>query len=83
MALYFLEYELRKKRDYATLYAELKRLGAVRVLESFWCFKVDGSSAGTIRDHFKKFIDSDDGIAVVQSSDWATYNTQGNPNQLK
>ncbi|HIQ45419.1 MAG TPA: hypothetical protein EYH47_22005 [Pseudomonas oleovorans] len=83
MALYFMEYELRKQRDYPTLYAELRRLGAVRVLESFWCFKVDGSSAETIRDHFKRYIDSDDGIAVVQASDWATYKTQGHPNQLK
>lgn len=83
MALYFLEYDLRKKRDYEKLYAELQRLGAVRILESLWCFKYQTASSVTLRDHFKQFIDSDDGLIVAEVSDWATYKTDSSPNKLK
>lgn len=38
MALYFLEYDLRKQRDYKKLYDELAKFGAVRILKSLWCF---------------------------------------------
>lgn len=38
MALFFLTYDLRKKRDYQKLYDELATFKAVRVLESVWCF---------------------------------------------
>lgn len=83
MALYFLSYDLRKKRNYQSLYDELKRLNAVRILESQWCFNRFNISAEGLRDHFKKFIDTDDGLSVSEISDWATYNVQGTPNDLK
>jgi len=38
MALFFLNYDLRKRRNCEDLYAELKRFNAVRILESLWCF---------------------------------------------
>ncbi|WP_374439785.1 hypothetical protein [Pseudomonas panipatensis] len=82
MALYLLEYDLRKQRDYQKLYDELNRFGAVRILKSLWCFnRVSANTAG-LRDHFRQFIDSDDGIVVAEVTDWATFNTQGNPKQL-
>ena len=34
MALFFLSYDLRNKRDYQPLYDELKKFNAVRMLES-------------------------------------------------
>jgi len=34
MALYFLEYDLRKQRNYKPLYDTLATFGAVRILES-------------------------------------------------
>ena len=80
--LYFIDYDLRKERNYQTLYDELNRLKAIQVLESCWCLKIDGSSTVEIRDHFKKFIDANDGIMVSEISDWASYNTNGHPNQL-
>lgn len=80
--LYFIDYDLRKERDYQTLYDELHRLKAIQVLESCWCLRIEGSSAVVIRDHFNKFIDANDGIMVSEISDWASYNTNGHPNQL-
>ncbi|WP_193452110.1 hypothetical protein [Pseudomonas nitroreducens] len=83
MALYFLEYDLRKQRNYEKLYAELQRLGAVRILKSLWCFKYQTASSVALRDHFRNFIDSDDGLIVAEVSDWASIKTDGHPNSLK
>jgi alkylhydroperoxidase family enzyme len=82
MALFFLEYDLRKQRNYDALYAELAAFNAVRILKSLWCFNRVSTSASGLRDHFKKFIDSDDGLIVSEVTDWAAYNVEGNPNQL-
>lgn len=82
MALYTLSYDLRKQRDYQKLYDELKKFNAIRILESIWCFNRFNTSASGLRDHFKQFIDFDDGLLVTEVNDWASYNTLGNPNQL-
>jgi CRISPR associated protein Cas2 len=81
MALFFLSYDLRKGRDYQKMYDELAKYKAVRVLESLWCFN-SASTAATLRDHFKGFIDSDDGLAIIEISDWATWNANGTPQDL-
>lgn len=83
MALYFLDYDLRKKRDYQTLYDELGKFNAVRVLESSWCFKRVNTSCKGLRDYFKQFIDADDGLWVAEVTDWATHKALGTPNDLK
>ena len=83
MSLFFLEYDLRKQRDYQKLYDELKSFDAVRILKSLWCFKRINITSVGLRDHFKQFIDSDDGLIVAEVNDWATINTEGNPNNLK
>lgn len=83
MTLYFLDYDLRKKRDYQTLYDELTKFNAVRILESSWCFKRANTSCKGLRDYFKQFIDADDGLCVAEVTDWATYKTLGTPNDLK
>ena len=83
MALYFLTYDLRGQRDYQTLYDELEKLNAVRILESTWCFKRINTDASRLRDHFKPFIDSDDGLIVSQVESWGTSGpTEGTPNDL-
>ena len=79
MALYFLTYDLRKARDYKSLYDELSNFNAVRILESTWCFKRINTSASGLRDYFKKYIDKDDGLTVSEVSDWGSYNTDGTP----
>ena len=83
MALYYISYDLRKARDYQKLYDELLKFNAVRILESTWCFKRVNSDAEGLRNHFDQIIDSDDGMAVSEVTDWATKNTDGHPNQLK
>ena len=82
MALYFLTYDLRKQRDYQTLYDELAKFNAVRVLESTWCFNRSNATAAGLRDYFRQFIDADDGLLVSESSDWATWHADGTPNDL-
>lgn len=82
MALYFLDYDLRKQRNYQPLYDELTALGAVRVLQSTWCFNRSNTSPSNLRDHFRQFIDNDDAVCVTEVSNWATWKTLSNPNRL-
>lgn len=82
MALFFLDYDLRKARNYQELYDQLKDFDAVHVLESTWCFNRFNTSASGLRDYFMQFIDADDGLAVTEVTDWATYRTLGTPNNL-
>ena len=82
MALYFLTYDLRKSSSYQPLYDELKNFNAVRILESTWCFNRTNTTAKGLRDYYKKHIDSDDGLMVSEVTDWASFNTDGTPNDL-
>lgn len=82
MALYFLEHDLRKQRNYQPLYNALATFGAIRMLESLWCFKRIDTTAIGLRDFFRTLIDNDDGLIVTQVSDWAPFNAQGMPSQL-
>lgn len=77
MALYFVNYYLRKSRDYQRLYDALNALGAVRILESLWAFKHADTSCVLIRDYLSKHIDTDDGLVVSQVADWASLRTKG------
>jgi len=82
MALYFLDYDLRKERDYQKLYDELANFNAVRILESLWCFKRVNTTPTGLRDHFKQFVDSDDALCVSEVVNWATFNVLATPTQL-
>lgn len=79
MSLYIIEYDLRHQRDYVTLTAELKKFNATRILKSLWCFPRINTTAVALRDHFMKFIDSDDGLIVAGVTDWATIRTEASP----
>lgn len=79
MALYFLDYDLRKQRNYQPLYDELKKFEAIRILESSWSFNRVNTSCAGLRDYFRQFIDADDGLSVVEVTDWATFKTLGTP----
>jgi len=83
MALYFLTYDLRNQKNYQNLYDELENFDAVRILESTWCFNRANTSAKGLRDHFKKKVDSDDGLMVSEVTNWASTKTDGTPNDLK
>lgn len=82
MALYFVEYELRKKRDYSRIIEELESFNAKRILNSYWCFNRVNTTAENLCNHFRKFIDSDDAIVVTEATDWASVGTKNTPNNL-
>jgi hypothetical protein len=83
MALYFLDYDLRKQRDYQKLYGALEKFRAVRILESLWCFNRVSTSPVDLRDYFRQFIDSDDGLCVSEVVGWATWGALRTPSDLK
>ena len=82
MALYFLTYDLRNSRSYQVLYDELNNFNAVRILESTWCFNRVNTNAKGLREYFKQYIDNDDALIVSEVTDWASFNTDGTPNDL-
>ncbi len=82
MALYFLTYDLRNSKNYDALYKELDNFNAVRILDSTWCFKRINTNSEGLRNYFKKFIDSDDGLIVSEVNSWASTKTDGTPNDL-
>jgi hypothetical protein len=82
MSLYFVTYELRKDRDYDEIIEELEKFNATRVLNSHWCLKKENTSSVDLRDHFKNYIDSDDGLIVSKSTDWASLRTKSTPKNI-
>lgn len=78
MAVCFVSYDWVKE-----IIDELKRLGALRMLESNWCLKRSIScESKNSRDHFKKFIDSDDRLVVSEITDWDNLRMMDNLNNL-
>ena len=77
MKLFILTYDLRNQKDYPKLYDELNRFGAKPILESTWCMNLhDSNTAVMVRDHYAKFIDSDDAIMVSEVTSWASRNVK-------
>ena len=61
-----LSYDLRVPgRDYKPLYARLGEWSATRILESVWITNTQ-SNATALRDDLLKYIDANDGLAVVE-----------------
>jgi CRISPR associated protein Cas2 family len=82
MALFFVNYDLVKRKDYQTLWDRLEQWGAQRVLLSTWAIKRDNVTAAQIRDDLCKYIDNDDRLLVDQSTTWAGFNLMIDLNQL-
>ena len=57
-------------------------IDAVRILESVWAFDRYKTHAEGLKNYFKQFIDANDGLFVAEFSDWASYNTDGQPSKL-
>ena len=67
MTCYLISYDLRKKKDYESLYKAIKAYsGWAHILESTWAVTTN-LSAKQVRDDLKKHIDSDDGLFVLKS----------------
>lgn len=80
--IYFIDYDLRKERDYAKLYEALNNLNAKQILESCWCLSYSGTTAELVRDYFRQFIDPNDGLMVSEVTDWASCGVNHTPNEL-
>ena len=82
MSLYILSYDLRKSRSYQPLLECLKTLNAVRVFENTWCFQRNNTTATQMCDYLIQLVDRYDGLIVSEVTDWASINTDGDPNNL-
>lgn len=83
MEVFCISYDLRNNRDYQSIQEELNKLNGRQVLESVWTVKLDDKvTSESLRDHFRRFIDSDDGLFIAQISSWATFNTNNTPHMF-
>jgi hypothetical protein len=74
---YIVSYDLNKQgQDYTSLTDELKRFGAKKVLYSQWVLRHNSTTCANLRDHFWKFMDSNDRLLVTEldGSGWAGMN---------
>lgn len=65
MALFAVSYDLKKNKDYPTLWEEFTRLGGHKALESFYLLDLN-TTAPLLRDHLRGFVDEDDMLMVVE-----------------
>lgn len=79
MAHYIASYDLHNQRHYEPVWEALRKMGAVRLLESLWVL-TSNLSAEDVRNKIKAAADSDDSVAVIElkrGSLWATDGAQG------
>ncbi len=80
--LTFVSYDLLgTNRDYQSLYDELDRLGAKRILLSVWALKTT-ASCEQLRDHLAAMIGSSDRLICIGAADWASLRAMVNPNSV-
>ncbi|MBH8612580.1 hypothetical protein I4N56_017895 [Pseudomonas mohnii] len=66
MKLYQISYDLRKQRDYPSLYERIKAYGTwCHALESSWIIVTDQTSV-QVRDNLQTALDWDDGLLVTR-----------------
>ncbi len=66
MPVYQIDYDLRKNRDYQTLYERIRRYDRYcRPLESAWIISTN-QSAVQVRDYLAEVMDADDGLLVTK-----------------
>ena len=75
MSVLLVTYDLRKPgQDYTSLYEAIKSYPNCHGLESVW-FIQSTKKAEAIRDHLKRYIDSNDRLFVSSvEHDWASWN---------
>lgn len=66
MKLYQIAYDLRKQRNYQSLYDRIKAYGTwCHALESTWIIATQ-QSAAQVRDNLRSAMDADDGLLVTR-----------------
>lgn len=67
MPSYVISYDLRKERDYDSLYDAIKAYGTwARITESTWAIATS-ESAKDVRKYLLEFMDADDRLFIVKS----------------
>ncbi len=73
MRVYQINYDLRKNRDYSSLFKKIESYGTwARPLESCWIIATT-QSASQVRDSLASVLDSDDGLLVTRLSGEAAW----------
>jgi len=73
MRLFWVSYDLIKQKDYHRLISRLTQLGAQKVVLSVWALKGNHTCV-SLRDELQQYVDGDDRVLVVESTDWASWN---------
>jgi hypothetical protein len=77
MALFLIAYDLDKpKQNYEILHEQLKKWGAIHVLESTWVVTKDSTAAKIGNDLLTEALDDDDRLVVVEVKDGGSYNAK-------
>ena len=67
MTCYIVSYDLRRQRDYASLYEAIKTYpNWAHITASTWAV-VTNSSAIEVREYLRGFVDNDDRLFVIKS----------------
>jgi hypothetical protein len=78
MKVYQIDYDLRKQRNYAALYEQIRSYGTYcHPLESTWIIATQ-QSAEQIRDKLTKTMDGDDGLLVTRLQGEAAWRNLSN-----
>ncbi len=73
MRMFWVSYDLIKQKDYQRLLDRLKQLGAKKVVLSVWALRGDYTCV-SLRGDLQQYVDGDDRVLVVESTDWASGN---------
>ncbi len=81
MTCFLIQYDLRKTRDYKSLYEAIKSYPQwAHILESSWAV-ITAKSAVEVRDHLLQYMDADDGLFIARSGREAAWQGVICPNQ--
>ena len=82
---YVISYDLvTPGQNYEPLWEALGRFGARRLLQSQWIVRWNGTTAATIRDIIRAYIDVNDRLLVtcLDGTEWASRNAMGDPDTV-
>lgn len=82
---YIVSYDLNKQgQNYEALWKALRELNATRILYSQYVFRHNNTNCVAVRDHLKRFIDSNDRLLVTEldGTGWAGFNLMADLNTI-
>lgn len=83
MALYFLGCDAADLEQNAGFQKEVQRLGGVQVLQSLWCFHLDGVKPEDIRSRFMRLVADDARLLIVEAAVWSSKSAIVSPNRAR